>query len=43
MVNVTQWFPSCGRRTTSVTRRPSRWYARPFCSSTQKEYISFSL
>jgi len=26
--HLDQWFPNCG------TRRPSRWYARPFCSST---------
>ena len=32
-----QWFPNCG------TRKPSRWYVRPFCSSTQKECILFSL
>jgi len=29
--------------TTGGTRRPSSWYARPFCSSTQKEYILLSL
>jgi len=38
-----QWFPNCGTRTASGTRRPSRWYARPFCSSTQKKTICFSL
>jgi len=32
-----QWFPNCGARATaSGTPRPSKWYARPFCSSTQK-------
>jgi len=35
-----QWFSNCGTRTTSGTRRPSRWYAkRPtFCLSLQKIY-----
>ena len=35
-----QWFSNCGTRTTSGTRRPSRWYAkRPtFCFSSQKIY-----
>jgi len=39
-----QWFPNCGTRTTSGTRRPSRWYAnRPttFCSSSQKYIHSY--
>jgi len=37
---LVQWFSNCGRRTTSGTRRPSRWYAkRPtFCFSSQKIY-----
>jgi len=38
-----QWFPNCGTRTTSGTRRPSRWYARPCCSSTHKKNILFLL
>jgi len=42
-IGLKQWFPNCGTPTTGGTRRPSRWYARPFCSSTQKEYILFSL
>ena len=39
-----QWFPNCGTRTTSGTRRPSRWYAsRPttFCLSSQKYIHSY--
>ena len=30
-------------RTTSGTRRTSRWYARPFCSSTQKTFCFYFL
>jgi len=26
-----QWFPTCGTRATSGTRRSSRWYASTFC------------
>jgi len=26
-----QWFPTCGTRTTSGTRRSYRWYASTFC------------
>jgi len=39
-----QWFSNCGTRTTSGTRRPSRWYAkRPtFCFSSQKYIHSCS-
>ena len=33
-IRLEQWFPNCDTRTTSGTRRPSKWYARPFCSST---------
>jgi len=39
-IALEQWFSNCGTRTTSGTRRPSRWYAkRPtFCFSSQKIY-----
>jgi len=37
LLNIKQWFPNCGTRTSSGTRRPSRWYTnRPtFCFSSQ--------
>ena len=40
-----QWFSNCGTRTTSGTRRPSKWYAnRPtFCFSSQKIYSQLYL
>ena len=28
-----QWFPNCGTRTTSGTRRSSRWYVNTTCFS----------
>ena len=31
MQTLDQWFPTCGTRTTSGTRRSSRWYASRFC------------
>jgi len=40
--DLRQWFPNCGTRTSSGTRRPSRWYTtRPtFCLSSQKKIHS---
>ena len=43
LIAVEQWLPNCGTRTISGTRRPSRWYARPFSSSTQKKTFCFYL
>ena len=39
-IGLGKWFSNCGTRTTSGTRRPSRWYAnRPtFCFSSRKIY-----
>jgi len=39
---IAQWFPNCGARTSSGTRRPSRWYTnRPtFCFSAQKDIFT---
>jgi len=35
-----QWFPNCGTRTASGTRRPSRWYVnRPTFYFSSKTYI----
>jgi len=31
IVPLRQWFLTCGTRTTSGTRRSSRWYASTFC------------
>jgi len=38
--DLNQSFPTCGTRTTTGTRRPSRWYANKptFCFSSQKIY-----
>jgi len=30
-ITIVQWFPTCGTRTTSGTRRSSRWYTSTFC------------
>ena len=40
-----QWFSNCGTRTSSGTRRPSKWYTnRPaFCFSSQKIYSQLYL
>ena len=40
-VTINQWFPNCGTRSTSGTRRLSRWYTnRPtFCFSRQNIYM----
>jgi len=40
--DLKQWFPNCGTRTTSGTWRPSRWYSRPFCSSTRKKHFVYT-
>ena len=37
-----QWFSNHGTHTTSGTRRPSKWYARPYCSFTQTQHYVFT-
>ena len=36
-----QWFSNCGTRTTSGTRRPSRWYAKTFTVVREEAYFLF--
>jgi len=40
-VSLNQWFPTCGTRTTSGTRRPSSWYASNFHFSQKPGFTAF--